>query len=231
MGVILGSALIVPAAQAQQAPAAAAPAADSAAPAGDPTQQYLALTSEADSLKLYNKQLEAQLQSQQAEMASIRKEEADLDVTNLKIQPLMQDMVAALKQFVSLDIPFMTDVRSRRVETLEQMMPQANVTVSEKYRRIVEAYNVEIGYGRTIGTYTGKVGDKDVEFLRVGRVALLYQTADGSETGYWDRDKKDWVIDNGVAGDVNYALKVAKNQTAPDLFTIPVMAASAAGEQ
>ena len=70
------------------------------------------------------------------------------------------------------------------------MMSRADVTISEKYRRILEAYQVELDYGRTLEAYEGKLGSGDdartVQFLRVGRVALLYQTLDGKETGYWD---------------------------------------------
>ena len=80
-------------------------------------------------------------------------------------------------------------------------MDRADVTISEKYRRIVEAYQVEMDYGRTIEAYEGELasegGDpRTVQFLRVGRVTLLYQTLDGRETGYWDADRKAWVVDD-----------------------------------
>lgn len=188
-------------------------------------QEYRETLRESDSLKLYNKQIEAQLQSQQDEMNSIRDQERNIEQDNLKIAPLMQEMLATLKQFVSLDVPFLKDERAQRVQALEEMMPRADVTVSEKFRRIIETYQEEIDYGRTIGAYTGKLGAKDVNFLRIGRVALLYQTPNGSETGYWDRSKNDWVVDNSAASEVAYGLKVANKETAPDLMTVPIQAA------
>jgi hypothetical protein len=64
----------------------------------------------------------------------------------------MQNMLDTLARFVDLDVPFLLDERSKRVATLKEMMTRADVSVSEKYRRIVEAYVVEMD-GRTIEAY------------------------------------------------------------------------------
>jgi uncharacterized protein DUF3450 len=183
---------------------------------------------ETDSLKLYLQQLKAQLGSQQEEMDSIRGEIREIARTNVEILPLMQDMLGTLGQFVELDVPFLLDERRERVQKLKDMMPRADVTVSEKFRRIVEAYQIEIDYGRTIESYTGNLNGKDVSFLRVGRVGLLYQTPDGKDTGYWDRDKKGWIQDSDYADGVREGIKVAKKQTSPDLLIVPIQAAAKA---
>jgi chromosome segregation ATPase len=181
---------------------------------------------ESDSLKLYIQQLKAQLGSQQQEMDSIRGEIREISRTNVEILPLMQEMLATLGQFVELDVPFLQEERRERVKKLVEMMPRADVTVSEKFRRIVEAYQIEIDYGRTIESYTGNLSGKQVDFLRVGRVGLLYQTPDGKETGYWDRDKKGWVQDDSYGDGVREGLKVARKQTSPDLLIVPIQAAA-----
>ncbi len=80
-------------------------------------------------------------------------------------------------------------------------------------------------YGRTIEAYQGKVGDKTVDFLRAGRVSLLYQTLDGKETGYWDTAARKWVIANQYGPDIKAGLKVAKKQAAPDFLAVAVPAA------
>lgn len=191
----------------------------------DLADEYRTTLRESEGLKLYLQQLRAQLASQEEEMAVIRQESQDLDRTNIEILPLMQRMLASLEQFVQLDVPFLMQDRMARVERLKEMMPRADVTVSEKYRRIVEAYQIEMEYSRTIEAYRASLGDREVDFLRVGRVGLLYQTPDGKETGYWDREKKDWVVDESYAQGVSEGLKVARKQTSPNLLIVPMQAA------
>jgi hypothetical protein len=182
---------------------------------------------EADSLKLYVQQLKSQLRSQEAEKEVVRSEIREIARTNIEILPLMQDMLGTFGQFVELDTPFLIDERRERVKQLNEMMPRADVTVSEKFRRILEGYQVEIDYGKTIEGYRGKLEGREVDFLRIGRVALMYQTADAKETGYWDREKKGWVIDNSAAEGVKEGLKIARKQSSPDLMILPIQAASA----
>ncbi|HSW14575.1 MAG TPA: DUF3450 domain-containing protein [Solimonas sp.] len=196
----------------------------------DLANDYRTSLREAEGLKLYLQQLRAQLKSQSDEMAVIRQESAELDRTNIEILPLMQRMLGSLEQFVQLDVPFLKEERVGRVAKLNEMMPRADVTVSEKYRRIVEAYQIEMEYGRTIEAYKGKRADKEVDFLRVGRVGLFYQTPDGAETGYWDSDAKDWVEGDDYTEGVKEGLKVAKKQTSPNLLIVPIPAAAQGGK-
>ena len=179
---------------------------------------------EAQSLKAYTEQLGSQVKSQDDEIKGMSSQIADIETTSREVLPMMTKMLDTLDQFVKLDMPFLPDERANRIATLKEMMTRADVSLSEKYRRIVEAYQVEMEYGRTIEAYEGKVGDKTVQFLRTGRVALLYQTLDGKETGYWDVNAKKWVVDDGYNDSIMAGLKVAKKQAAPDFIKVPVPA-------
>jgi hypothetical protein len=195
----------------------------------DETKEMLAKYRQAltdiQSFERYNEQIEAQVTSQNNEIAHIQAQLDDIEVTARDVLPLMKKMVDTLEQFVALDVPFLQEERSKRVKTLKDMMPRADVTMSEKYRRILEAYEIEMEYGRTLEAYDGKLGDgRTVEFVRFGRVALLYRTSDGQETGYWDADKKSFVKDNAYAQAMREALRVAKKQGAPDMLLVPVAA-------
>lgn len=198
----------------------------------DDTQRMLgdfrATVREAESLRRYNEQLELQLKSQREEVVSILKSIEEIEHTNREIYPLMQRMIETLDAFVKLDIPFLPAERATRVATLKDIMTRADVSTAEKYRRILEAYSVEMEYGRTLEAYQGKLGEgedaRTVDFLRVGRVALMYQTLDGDDTGYWDSSKKAWQEDSDYDEAVTKGLKVARKQVAPDLLIVPVPA-------
>jgi hypothetical protein len=186
--------------------------------------EYRQANAEIGGLKAYNDQLAEQVKSQEAEMAAMTLQLTEIETTSREALPMMQKMVSTLDDFVKLDIPFLPEERANRIAALKDMMTRADVSVSEKYRRIVEAYQIEIEYGRTIEAYQGKVDDRTVDFLRAGRVALLYQALDGSETGYWDAVAGKWVADDDYAEEITAGLKVAKKQAAPDFIKVPVSA-------
>jgi hypothetical protein len=188
--------------------------------------EYRKAVADTQSYNDYAKNLEGLVKSQDEEMALINEQLLEVETTSREVTPLMQNMLATLDQFVGLDVPFLLEERKQRVETLKKMMEQANVTISEKYRRIVEAYQVEMDYGRTIEAYEGQLGDgpdaRTVNFLRVGRVVLMYQTLDKKETGYWDANKKDWVVDNHYRDAFEEGVGVAKKSRAPEMLIVPV---------
>lgn len=190
---------------------------------------------ETESLRRYNEQLEIQIKSQEEELVSIQQQIGEIERTNREIYPLMQRMTDTIAQFVALDVPFLMDERNKRVATLREILARADVSTAEKYRRILEAYTIEMEYGRTLEAYEGKLGEgeavRTVNFLRIGRTALLYQTLDGDETGYWDIDQKAWVEDDDYDDYVKDALKVARKVSAPDLLIAPVRAAETASKE
>lgn len=216
-GLALGAALC--------ANAAVVLAADSA---GD---QYARILAETDDLVHYNAQLGKQLESQQAQVALIEQQLTEIDATATEVASQVKRMFDALEQFMASDLPFLDptqagpDSRSERMNRIRELMANEGAPVGEKYRRLMEAYQIELEYGRNMTAYKGKLADgRDVDFLRVGRVSLVYRTVDGKEAAYWDAEQKTWVIDNDFVKAVEKAVQVASKEIAPDLVTLPVPA-------
>jgi hypothetical protein len=182
----------------------------------------------AESLERFNRQIEQQVRQQEQELASIQEQLVQIETTQREVEPLMQRMLDTLEQFIALDVPFLLDERTGRVQRLRNLMPRADTPISEKYRLILEAYQIELDYGRTLDAYEGRIGSgpdaRTVEFARLGRVSLMYRTLDGSEVGYWDQNQKTWVVDNSYRDAVAQAIRVARRIGAAELLTVPVPA-------
>ena len=126
-------------------------------------------------------------------------------------------------------MPFLQAERTGRVANLHNLLERADVTAAEKFRVVMEAWQIENEYGRTIEAYTGELdlggGPREVDFLRVGRVALLYQTPDGMNSGAWDQANRQWVaVGNEYRNAIRQGLRLARNQVGPDLLLLPISA-------
>lgn len=188
---------------------------------------YQATSKEFDSLKLYNDQVQKIINSQIEEIENIILKIDELDKTNQRIVPLMLKMIDGLENFMLLDLPFLMKERSTRVFNLKETMDRGDISTSEKFRLITEAYKTELEYGRTIETYRDNILIDDVEtsadFLRVGRIALTYLTVDGNKGGYWDTQSSSWQkASSSIRRATADALKIASKQAPPALIKIPL---------
>ncbi len=197
-------------------------------------REYKSVLKQIESMKIYNQQMRDLIASQVTEMSTIK--DKMKNVSNLKkdILPLVASMLKNLKTFISLDTPFLKVERQKRVNDLESLMSRADVSTSEKFRRVLEAYQIENEYGRTIESYNGSVSldggeDLAVEFLRSGRLSLMYVSLDGKTFGRWDQASKKFVpLEGKYKSSLKQGLRVAKKQQAPSLLKIPVTKSASA---
>jgi hypothetical protein len=189
--------------------------------------RYQAALQQIDSLRTYNRQMEELVASQEAERTSLQEQLDRIELVTRDVTPLMIRMIDALQAFVELDVPFLEEERKERIANLRKMMKRADVTEAEKYRRIMEAYQIENEYGRTIEAYRSTLsqGEREltVDFLRVGRIALLYQTLDEAEAAVWNQEKRVWEpLDRSYRSEIRQGLRIARKQAAPDLLRLPL---------
>ena len=191
----------------------------------DDYQEHLKLV---DGLRLYNKMMQRQLQSQQEEMEILKSGVQDVAVMERQILPLLSGMIDGLEQFVMIDVPFLAEERRQRIGKLRALLSRSDVTVAEKTRRVMEAYQVENDYGRTIESYKDKLllgsASFDADFLRVGRVGLMYRIVGNGEVGYWSSSDAGWQPLPKVPyrRHIDQGIKVAKQEVAPELISIPI---------
>lgn len=195
--------------------------------------EYRDTLKQTHSLRAYNDQLQTLVNSQKDELASIAEQLKNIETTQRDIVPLMSKMVEVLAQFIELDSPFLSEERHKRVAQLQMLMSRADVSLAEKYRRILEAYQVETEYGRNIEAYQGDLTINDetrtVDFLRIGRMSLYYLTLDSEEVGMWDQHQRQWLkLPSKFIQPIVQSMKVARKQLPPNLLVLPVIKEEAA---
>ncbi len=189
--------------------------------------EYKTVLKEIEGLRVYNRQLEKQIRNQNAEMTQLSASIDQVTVIERQITPLMMRMIDGLEQFVALDLPFLNEEREHRIDGLREMMDRADVAASEKFSQILRAYQIENEYGRTMESYPDEIdtteGSRIVDVLKVGRIALVYQTSDGEETGAWDVSEGTWVqLDDSYKTPIRNGIRMARKQLSVDMLTLPI---------
>ena len=188
--------------------------------------EYRRAMAQTEALRQYNESLEKLIASQEAEKTSLQTQIDGIESTSRSVLPMMAKMVETLESFVALDLPFLPAERADRIARLKTRLDQADVTVAEKYRLILEAYGIENEYGRTIEAYPDTLPDgRSVEFLRLGRIGLYYLTLDGKEAGRFNPQSASFeTIESRYRGELSKALRMARKETVPDLIALPLEA-------
>ncbi len=189
--------------------------------------EFRHLEAERARLARYNDQVARLVRNQETEILSLEGQLEELEVTRREILPLMQRMVDTLDQVVKADLPFLPAERRARVAALKALLDDPEASLPDQFRRLLEAYQVEAGYGRTLEVRERTIeldgAARTVEILRVGRLALFYRTLDGRRVGRWDPEARRWAaLDDDYVEPLARAFAVARKQAAPDLVTLPL---------
>ena len=196
--------------------------------------QYRAINKEIDGLKVYNRLMRAQVEGQAATLEDIALSMDQVDVINRQIFPLMERMIDGLKQSVALDIPFLMEERSKRIGDLETIMERSDVTVAEKFRKVMEAYQIEMDYGTSSEWYREELNvdgaTREYNMLRVGRIGLYFQSDDTNITGWYNPDSGQYeLLGNDHRNEIRKGMRIARQLIAPELILIPLPAAQDVG--
>lgn len=152
---------------------------------------------------------------------------SDMEQISREILPYLDQVLARLKQLYLSDIPFLKEERQKRIEMLETLMPDPEITVSEKFRKIMEALTVETEYGRTIEVYQETVSLEGeptlVNIFRLGRVNLFYQTLDRQQCGFYNAAETSWKpLEDMYLKDIQAAMDIGAKRKPVELLCLPV---------
>lgn len=200
----------------------------------DILQDFRVVNKQIEGLRVYNAQLEKQIENQQQTMADIAESIENATVIERQIMPLSVKMLDALEQYVNLDLPFQRELRIESIAQVRANLELTRFSAAEKFRQVLELYDIESEYGSTIDQYSGLLPvdgqERQVTFFRVGRIALLYQTTDQSQTGVWDARSGAWqpLSSSEYRSAIAKGIRIAKKQAAIDVLDLPISAPEAA---
>ncbi|WP_261817524.1 DUF3450 domain-containing protein [Vibrio gallicus] len=186
-----------------------------------------ALKQQVQDLSIYRSHLQGLIASQHQELQGYELQLSQIEVTRQSIVPLMYQMLDGLQQLNDQDRPIRIESRKLRLQTLTQMMTEADVSDAEKYRRILEAYQIEMDYGSKMGIYSGAI-DVDghtiiAEQLYIGRISLVARSNDRNHYWAWNNSNRLWESQSSSVGrNIDKAFDVANKQASPSILELPV---------
>ncbi len=191
--------------------------------------EYRALLEQIESQRLFVEQQEVFIRSQENEMESLESQIERVDGIQTDLAPMMREMVENLENFVSLDLPFRLEGengRLARIEGLYELIDDPAISPAERYRVILNAYDIEASYGRSLNAYDDTVLEDgvpvNVKVLQIGRVAMIRQYDDGRMT-IRHNGNSDWeALPNSYASNVTRAIRIAEEVTTPEVFLVPL---------
>lgn len=195
--------------------------------------KYRALLKQIEGLEQYNEQLSTQVQGQTALIEQFQGSVEQVAQIERQMLPLITRMEGALSDFIDIDLPFHETERRDRIGYVQKSLARSDVSVAEKFRQVIEAYQIEMDYGRKIDAYHDIIKidgeDQEADILRFGRVTLVAQTPDAGTTAVWNRDTGAWeTLPSSYRNSVRQGIRMAKKQASIELITLPIPAPEAA---
>ena len=189
--------------------------------------EFKTVSKQIEGLRVYNAQMRKQIERQEERLKEIDKTMKEAQVMQRQIPPFTRRMLAGIEKSIELDMPFHLAERKERIAFANAAIDNPTVSPAEGLRQVLETFNVEMEYGRKLDNYKDTIEiegqQREVNVLRVGRLALVYQSSDESLTGAWDNDTDEWVpLDNSYRNPTRKGLKIANRLATVDMLELPI---------
>jgi hypothetical protein len=198
---------------------------DLADAANDAERQYLALQEQIESQRVYLEQQRVFLRSQENELAALRSQLERVGSIERDLTPMLLEMYIGLEAFINQDLPYQLGERQDRLGRIEEALGDSQISPSEKYRLMINAFEIESAAGRSLRAYSQEVEVNGVpelaEILQIGRVAMIRDI--GGNMEIMTKDNPTWrPVPGSMAADVQRAFRIAKELTTPSVFAAPL---------
>lgn len=191
------------------------------------TAEFEALTRETAQLAALNKELQQEEAMQQAAVDELNREINEIARMTTELLPFLKETRQRLEATVESGLPFLPEERYTRLKNLDRILDNANIAVSEKFRKVMEALSIEAEYGNTVEIYQEKISvdSKNIlaDIFRLGRLSLFFRSLDQKETGYFDPLTSRWhLLPHKYNRDIGNAFEIGAKRRSADLLNLPL---------
>lgn len=192
----------------------------------DMVGEFRTLLQRKTAAELYARQQAAAVESQEREIASLTDQLSRVDEITSQTVPMLETLIDDLDAFIDADLPFRLEERKDRIARLREYLVDPNVSVTERYRQIMDAYTAEMEVGRKTDTWkeTITVDDKEVtvDMVLFGRVALVYMDPTGRYAKRYDRETASWVdLESKYKAEIEKAIRIIQGKRTQDVMYVP----------
>ncbi len=189
--------------------------------------EFKIVSKQIEGLRVYNAQMRKQIARQEERLKEIDKTMKEAQVMQRQIPPFTRRMLAGIEKSIELDLPFHLAERKERIAFAKAAIDNPTVSPAEGLRQVLETFNVEMEYGRKLDSYKDTIKidgqDREVNILRVGRVAMVAQTSDQSETLAYDIESGSWIkLDGSFKNPASKGIRIANKLATVDMLELPV---------
>nr|WP_320190184.1 DUF3450 domain-containing protein [uncultured Desulfobacter sp.] len=159
-------------------------------------EEYDRLEAENEQLAFAKKNLTQKLGELAKSTQDLTREKEEAQRIRTELAPFLKEQLERLKSLVAADAPFLSRERKDRLARLTVILDDPEITIAEKYRKMMEALFVEAEYGNTVEVYREKIVVDGTQVLadifRMGRVALFFLALDRESAGIFDVANNQW---------------------------------------
>lgn len=167
------------------------------------------------------------IEGQKERIAELERQQLAMSEIQRALEPYLDETFGKLTELINNDLPFMQAERLARLENLRDDLNDHRLGLADKTSRLLDVLRVETSYALTLNTENVVLGllsgPVNVRLFSVGRLALYYQTDDGSQSGWYDKNIGEWRAMNAKEGkELAQALNIVDKRTVPALVVLPI---------
>lgn len=190
-------------------------------------EEYDRLKAENEQLAFANKNLTRQLGDLERSNQDLSREKEETQRIRTELAPFLKEQLERLKSLVAADAPFLSRERKDRLARLAVILEDPEITIAEKYRKMVEALFVEAEYGNTVEVYREKIVVDGIQVLadifRMGRTALFFLALDRESAGIFDVANNQWhTLDKTRVPAIEAVVDMAAKHRPMEVVTLPI---------